>query len=394
MLKIAFTNIHSSFLVDDYAILEEKILETPENSGNFMFFQSIKEMCIKKSISLSAFTKESISEVNGLPLGEGREDYAIILVFANVIMNPDIYGAREDTRGYVAHYLDLCESIPDIPLYVFSLGCQNVDTSIFEIHPLMKKEIARMLKRAKFVGLRGDYTKLVLHSNNLDISNAAVVGCPSVQTRDIDSHLIQSRFEALSQDSKISINIPNPGHCSPVIQKQMDVMSTFADSVIVQDDQNVVHFARNLSYSIEDLEKRYGKKLLPGIIENQRNYHHFSSSIEWIDYLSSHADICFGTRIHGTIAGILAGLPSLCLAIDSRTLELCRSLYVPHIDCTRKNRGVDFLGALEGSPAEMKSNFISFFQENYSFDAAMFEANKSLQYSTYWKLVEGAGGNY
>ena len=38
------------------------------------------------------------------------------------------------------------------------------------------------------------------------------------------------------------------------------------------------------------------------------------------------------TRIHGTMLGLIAGLPSLCICHDTRTRELARQMRVPHVE--------------------------------------------------------------
>lgn len=50
----------------------------------------------------------------------------------------------------------------------------------------------------------------------------------------------------------------------------------------------------------------------------------------WIDYLSKF-DFAFGNRIHGNIAALLAGVPSVVLAFDSRLKELSEYHSIPTI---------------------------------------------------------------
>jgi SAM-dependent methyltransferase len=65
----------------------------------------------------------------------------------------------------------------------------------------------------------------------------------------------------------------------------------------------------------------------------------FSSVPEWIGMLNGF-DVVVGTRIHGVMAGIQAGVPSLCMCIDSRTLVLCRTMSIPHVDANDYKDGI------------------------------------------------------
>ena len=55
----------------------------------------------------------------------------------------------------------------------------------------------------------------------------------------------------------------------------------------------------------------------------------FLDPYPWIEDLRTR-DFSFGTRIHGTIAALLAGTPGLVIAHDARTLELARYFDIPH----------------------------------------------------------------
>lgn len=90
----------------------------------------------------------------------------------------------------------------------------------------------------------------------------------------------------------------------------------------------------------------------------------------WINDLS-HKSFVFGTRLHGNIAGILAGTPAHLLAHDARTKELAQFHGIPH---TQFEKGKDFLAEdlfLETNYTEFNElmpmrfgNFLDFLKEN------------------------------
>ncbi len=50
----------------------------------------------------------------------------------------------------------------------------------------------------------------------------------------------------------------------------------------------------------------------------------------WIKELTNY-DIYVGTRLHGVIAALLAGIRSLLVVHDSRTLEVSKFCSIPHV---------------------------------------------------------------
>ncbi|MDO5323840.1 MAG: polysaccharide pyruvyl transferase family protein [Clostridia bacterium] len=57
----------------------------------------------------------------------------------------------------------------------------------------------------------------------------------------------------------------------------------------------------------------------------------FVSARSWIDFLAGHADFAFGSRIHGNLAALLAGVPALLISCDLRTRELARYHGLPFV---------------------------------------------------------------
>ncbi len=51
-------------------------------------------------------------------------------------------------------------------------------------------------------------------------------------------------------------------------------------------------------------------------------------------------DLVVGMRIHGVMAGIQAGIPGLCICIDSRTQELCETMQIPWVSAREYISGI------------------------------------------------------
>jgi hypothetical protein len=80
----------------------------------------------------------------------------------------------------------------------------------------------------------------------------------------------------------------------------------------------------------------------------------------WMEHYR-HFDLVIGTRIHGVALAIQAGLPGICIAHDSRTLELCQTMKIPHVVASEVVGGIE-----RGS---LKSLF--------NFDADEFDRNRA-----------------
>ena len=67
--------------------------------------------------------------------------------------------------------------------------------------------------------------------------------------------------------------------------------------------------------------------------------HVFTSVSEWLNVLKRY-DLVVGTRIHGVMAGIQAGIPGLCISVDTRTEELCETMSVPYVNALDYPKGI------------------------------------------------------
>lgn len=59
----------------------------------------------------------------------------------------------------------------------------------------------------------------------------------------------------------------------------------------------------------------------------------FADTQQWMSYyIYNNVSFSFGSRIHGTVMPILAGVPSLCYTMDARTREMTEFFDIPRID--------------------------------------------------------------
>ena len=222
-----------------------------------------------------------------------------------------------------------------IPVVVLGVGHQaNVDndlTRLGRIEDAVRGFVAAVLERGPSIGVRGEMTADYLA--NLGFRDVEVIGCPSMFWHG-DRLPMRERDGVLATDAPIALTVsPYVKRLGPFVARQVE---RYPDLVYVPQD-------------IDTLELLlWGEPVADVAPDDQRPVHRdhplfredrvrfFVDPVPWIDFLATRRFVV-GSRIHGTIAGIIAGTPSFVLAHDSRTLELARYFRIPH----RRLRDVD-----------------------------------------------------
>ena len=70
----------------------------------------------------------------------------------------------------------------------------------------------------------------------------------------------------------------------------------------------------------------------------RKNFHLFANVPEWMTFSANH-DLVLGTRLHGVVAGLLSGTPSVLVTHDTRTVEMGRQAGIPTIPAEEIIRG-------------------------------------------------------
>lgn len=258
----------------------------PESGGNFgnIVFWKAADTFIKK------YDKSYINLLHGINPTCGL----YIDIQANLI--------SELTKTNITNLSEQVENINSEKNILLSIGAQNEDLNTFAIFSnTLKENLEKYFSNFDRINLRGHYTQELLIKNNIEF-DFDVKGCPSsllLKNIHIKNPEIQN-----SKDTRICLNMPSKNSKQP---------------------QEIYHLFKHLENrkDIITLQQtsRTSKKL--------NSFDKFKSQLQ-------NVDLVIGTRIHGSILSLHAGTPCVCIAIDSRTLELCMMHGIPYIDYTEE----------------------------------------------------------
>ena len=254
-----------------------------------------------------------------------------------------------------------------IPVVVLGVGSQaGVDNDTERLAPIagtVRDFVSAVLDHGPSIGVRGELTRDYLVG--LGFRDVDVIGCPSLFMEG-DRLTIRPPTATLDATSRLAINVsPYLARMGPIVQRHVEryrdlvyipqdidtlELLLWGDPVagVAPDDPRPIHLAHPL---FRDDKVRF-----------------FLDPPPWFAFLAER-DFAFGSRIHGTIAALIAGTPAVVLAHDSRTLELARYFDIPHrllrdvdpatLDAADLLAEADF-GPLMTGHAERYARFVGF----------------------------------
>lgn len=229
-----------------------------------------------------------------------------------------------------------------IPVVVLGVGAQadlKYDARRLKpMEPTVRQFVTAVLDRSASIGVRGEFTEQYL--KDMGFRDVEAIGCPSMFMNG-ETFTVEKRVESLTSESRISVN---GSHSA--------VRSHGLDAIIRQAHQRYPHLrfiGQNL-LEAELLHWRETSHAAGGQTSMPTHPSHpmyregkvrlYVDPATWISELREF-DFSFGSRIHGNIAALLAGVPSTVLCSDSRTLELCRYFGIPHRKISEVPKNVD-----------------------------------------------------
>jgi len=301
-----------------------------------------------------------------------RSDYDVVVFVAANQLNPawDL--------GKLADSLERCNR----PLVVIGLGAQAPDYGTkIELTPGTIRLLKVFSERCVRIGMRGQFSAEVAMAYGA--KNVVVIGCPSNFLNMSEPNLgrvAESRLRAIVRPYRLALNLDLNGHLKPVIQRSIDWLKEWGGFLIVQSPLSALYLAFAQSENLSDSELQlYSQLLLNSNYDEYARrflYTQFVSFFDvesWINALRG-CRVSFGTRIHGNLLALQAGVPTFIVPHDARTRELAETIGMPIVeqnDVTRAEslpsllRQITFSGeAYDRRRMELAAEYVSLLRDS------------------------------
>jgi len=233
------------------------------------------------------------------------------------------FATHATTSRDVTPYAEFVEKL-SIPVALFSLGIQDYSNEVGSVGPLhdsIKRVLNKVVDSTGLIGVRGFYTASLLYKNGY--RNVVPIGCPTVFRN------MRINFKVSDPEAGSVKNVVNVFHrtVSELGEKLLDV-----NTVLGQDFLDEVVFCKGYEeHPIRNKEIREYLRSKTGSqsLEKIKETGYFSRNFDdWFKCIGD-ADFVFGPRLHGCVAGLTQGVPSLMLARDLRVEEIADFYQIP-----------------------------------------------------------------
>ena len=231
------------------------------------------------------------------------------------------------------------------------------------------------------LGLRGEFTYTQLEKLGF-AGTGLVMGCPSnfLNLHDDIISAVTSGFSRSPSRIAVAAGIPYVKGLDRIEQNLTHLVTETNGAYITQHDISMVQLSRRGFAALDPAKfKMYREYIYPEKSDQEfkswlDNYAYaFFDVRPWMDFLRRF-DFVIGTRFHGIMLAIQAGVPAACIAHDSRTLEMCQTMNIPvrhHSEITQSITLKNILGY-------------------FSFDGEKYRENRGLLLKNYLRILSEA----
>ena len=328
------------------------------NTGNMMFTQSLAQVLAGAKWGSFNFTPEDLQDRD-----------AIVLASANWI------NGFEDF-GWLADRLETTK----LPVFLIGVGAQaSLSMEIPEVGAGTRRLLDLVHDRSTSIAARGRFTCEVLE--RLGIKTAVETGCPSLLLAGADGPKITlapiARETCAMHSTRHGFQGADPFQrwlYRQAYKHQYDLVlqSELSDSYFALESAEACQIPEK---GFQSLRESYGTDDIDSVRVYLQNHGHvFMNYPAWIEYMKTRS-LCFGTRVHGTVASLIAGIPATLICHDSRTLEMAKSMHIPMVVSTSLDSDKDLSIDKLFLPGET-FDFLSGYKAYYSRFLEFFAANR------------------
>jgi hypothetical protein len=294
------------------------------NVGNLVFSQATYRLLSVPHTTIDASGLEPGTAGAGSAEGIDETYDQVVIPLANAF--------RSSFVDQLTRLTELIEGLT-VPVTILGVGAQARLSGVYggagKVDPIARRFVRAVLDRGPSIGVRGERTREYLHGLGFGDDVVRVVGCPSMFMFGPDLPALRPAA-AITPGSRLALTV------SPYVARMGPISLTFAERY-----PGLVHLAQNREtlallltgrYPLPDREAEQRSTGVPisldhPLLASGRTVFCLDPA-SWFAELATY-DLCFGSRIHGAIAALLAGTPAVVLAHDARTLELAEYHEIP-----------------------------------------------------------------
>lgn len=320
-----------------------------DNSGNMIHAAAARRILGKyKEVKTTLqWTDEKIERLRA-------EHSHIVYVTANLIR----LGVPRDhpsIKELVASHVTLANNIEraSLPVVVFGLGSQAPLAGPYEFN--VAPETIRLLKvlsdHSRRMAVRGAFTADACI--RLGINNVEVIGCQSIFWHRSPQFTWRLSEPGRDHAGNIACNFTDARSEADLIRQAMacgyDVIGqgNGGEEELRQREPGEAA-AAGVRFGW-DVELAFEKGLMDrGQYERwaRDHFYQFRRPEAWLDHMRRYR-FCYGTRLHGNMAAMIAGTRALWIVHDMRTKEVCDHFKLPRVELDEVQGGVNLEALFE-----------------------------------------------
>lgn len=319
--RICVLGDKNQFLPFDYKQPADSALRSMgQNSGNNVFIFALQKMTLTNKANVDFM---SLQEFFACPECVNDRYDALLYSPANILAP-----WTKDKFAGLKHWTQALKKVK-IPVCFVGVGSQSDKYYSLDFISDFKKEgydfIKALLKHGNRVGLRGYFTAEVVKKLGFSDKDFAVVGCPSLFMN--------------GPGLKIEKTDLKPNDLNPVFNGNHfwfdsgfhKLFGQYSKSIFVC--QDLMYRLMYDASALTEVDAQYLRSDLFEWLFKSKRVRLYCDFMAWLhDMKTGGFNFSVGTRIHGNIVSLLAGIPAYIDAFDSRVKEMAEFFDIPHGD--------------------------------------------------------------